>query len=109
MSELNQTLWDEFITPYKGNLEKLFASNVWKKSLQPWLKAHREVRIRTVLQTRDHTETDINKGMTLALEMLMNLPEALAAYKPAEKPVQQPATDYSDGLAWDEDDQIRNV
>ena len=96
------------MVPYEGNLEKLFSSVVWKKSLLPWLKAHREVRVRTVLQTRDHTETDINKGMAIAFEMLMNLSEAIAAYKkqkPEEKPKQENATDYIDGLSWDEDDQ----
>lgn len=107
MSELNQSLWEQFIVPYEGNLEKLFASVVWKKALLPWLKAHRESRVRTVLQSKDHVITDINKGMTISIEMLMNLPEALAAYKQQkpEKVEQQPTTDYSDGLSWDEDDQ----
>jgi hypothetical protein len=103
-----QSLWDEFIVSHKSNLEKLFASNVWKKSLLPWMKAHRANRAETIIHSKDHISDDINKGMAIALEMLINLPEAIAAYekqKPQENPEPQPATDYSEGLAWDEDDE----
>jgi hypothetical protein len=110
-----QSLWDEFIMSYEGNFDKLFASVVWKKALLPWLRAHRANRMETIVHSKDHINDDINKGMVIAYEMLINLPELIPAYKKkkaeeadSEKPAQGSITYYSEGLDWDEDDSVKS-
>jgi len=51
-----ESVWQEFIADYKGDLDKLFASRTWKKAIYPWLKANREIKIRTILASKDHVE-----------------------------------------------------
>lgn len=98
-------VWKQFIEENRPSLEKLFAQNVWKKVLLPWLKATREIKIRTILTSKDHVEIDMARGFALAIEQIMNLPQGIAATKQAEKqdaPEQTPATDYMDQFS-DED------
>ena len=105
MNDLNQNLWDQFIADYDGNYEKLFAGKLWKQSLLPWMKAIREVKLRTVLQSKDHMEIDMARGFVLAIEQIMNLPGAIDASKKKTVKVeveQSDATDYYDGISWDE-------
>lgn len=102
-----ESVWQEFIASYKGDLDKLFASRVWKKAIHPWLRANREIKIRTILASKDHVEIDMSRGFVLALEAIMNLPGAVAAKRdePQVAPQQQDSTDYHDSISWD-DEQI---
>ena len=106
MDNNNPTLnvWKQFIEENRPSLEKLFAQNVWKNVFLPWLKATREIKIRTILTSKDHVEIDMARGFALAIEQIMNLPQGLEATKQGEKQEraeQQPETDYMDGLAFD--------
>lgn len=101
-----ESVWQEFVQEYKADLEKLFSSRVWKRSLLPWLRANREIKLRTMLASKDHSETDVMKGMILAFEFVMNLPGAVSATEKEvkEQPQQQDSTDYNDGISWPEDE-----
>lgn len=100
-------VWKQYIEPFRPNFEKLFGQLLWKKAFLPWLKAVREIQIRTILNSKDHSETDKAKGFVLAIEMIMNLPGAMEAMKAMgqqEQPQQQAITDYAEGLAFDDDE-----
>lgn len=110
MMEIQQNIWDETIEGWEPNYEKLFASKVWKQSLLPWLKAQREVKLRTILGSKDHIEIDVCRGMVLAFEQFMNLPKAIEAHKKKSgeteaQSVPQAATHYEAGLAWDDEEE----
>jgi hypothetical protein len=100
------SVWKQYIEENRPSFEKLFAQNVWKKAFLPWLKATREIKIRTILTSKDHVEIDMARGFALAIEQIMNLPQGIAATKQAEKqdtPEQTDTTDYMDGLAFDDE------
>jgi hypothetical protein len=99
-----ESVWQEFIADYKGDLDKLFGSSTWKKAIYPWLRANREIKIRTILSSKDHVEIDMARGFVLALEGIMNLPGAVTVTKkePEQVPQQQDSTDYNDGISWDD-------
>ena len=101
---IQQNIWDEFIAQNSVILERLFASSGWKKAFLPWLKAQREVNIRTVLQAKNHIDIDVTRGMALAFEQIMNLPQALDASKKAPPEVPQSTTFYDESIAFEEND-----
>ena len=99
------SVWKEFIEENRPSLEKLFGQNVWKKALLPWLKATREIKIRTILTSKDHVEIDMARGFALAIEQIMNLPKGVSATKQVEtqkKAEQTPITDYMDQFTDDD-------
>ena len=78
---LQENIWRETIAENIPSLEQLFSSRAFKKVLVPFLRAQREVKLRTVLQSKDHMEMDVARGMALGFEQILNLPSALQAYK----------------------------
>jgi hypothetical protein len=74
-TQIKQSLVDEFLKERLGQYERHFSSPLWKKSIQPYLKALYEMSIRKVLTETDHTKSDMQKGMALAYENILNLPK----------------------------------
>lgn len=106
--DIKQSLTEQFLAERLYQYEKLFAGPLWKKSLQPYLKALYEMSLRSVLQETDHTRSDIQKGRALALENIMNLPkfiEYLQSMKTnpsqghPEAKLSGPITDYEGDFA----------
>lgn len=103
--QIKQSLVDEFISDRLSQYERHFNSPLWKKSLQPYLKALYEIANRNVLQGKDHMTIDVQRGMALAFENILNLPKFVdhligektnpsAATSPAQ--LNGPITDYAD-------------
>lgn len=72
---VTKTLFSEFVDERLEQYDRLFSGNLWKKSLLPFLKSSRELAIIRLLASRDHTETDMQKGFILALDNVINLPK----------------------------------
>lgn len=104
----NDTVWREYIVENRVLLEKLFASNGWKKALLPWMKAQKDLKTQTLITSKDHVQSDILKGMILAFEQIISLPEGLSSFsnmpKAEERPIQQDATFASEGVYFEEDE-----
>lgn len=73
--EIKQSLVDEFILERLSQYERFFNTPLWKKSLQPYLKALYEMAVRSTLQGNDHMTIDIQRGRALAFEALLNMPK----------------------------------
>lgn len=105
---VQQSIWQKYISENIPTLDKLFASQGWKRAFLPWLKAQREVKLRTVLESKDANERDVARGMVLAFEQIAAFPEALLAFKEQAKQPQQPqepqgSTDYIDSIQFDDE------
>ena len=73
--DIKQSLVDQYLKERLSQYDRLFTSPLWKKSWQPYLKALYEMSIRKVLTETDHTKSDMQKGMALAYENMLNLPK----------------------------------
>jgi hypothetical protein len=105
---VQQSIWQKHISENIPPLDKLFASAGWKRAFLPWLKAQREVKLRTVLESKDTNERDVARGMVLAFEQIAAFPGALDAFKEQSKQPQQQAepnesTDYIDSIQFDDE------
>jgi hypothetical protein len=77
MTDIKQSVWNEFIVERIDQVEKILTSAAWKKAILPWLQAHREMKIRAVLQSDNHSQIDRDRGFVLAFEQLINLGKAI--------------------------------
>jgi hypothetical protein len=105
---VQQSVWQKYVQENIPNLDKLFASTGWKRAFLPWLKAQREVKLRTVLEAKDANERDVARGMVLAFEQIAAFPEALLAFKeqlktPQQQAEQQTSTDYIDSIQFEDE------
>lgn len=101
-----ENIWQKYVLDNEQTWERFFASTLWKKLFLPWLKAQREIKIRTVLDSKDADTRDVARGMVLALEMISNLPAAMAASKKmkteAKQEPPQETTFYGDSIHFEE-------
>jgi hypothetical protein len=101
-----ENLWQKYVVENTTMWERFFASTLWKRVFLPWLKAQREVQIRTILQHKDAGTRDVARGMALAFEQIINLPAALAASQKMEaktsKEPEADATFYNDSIEFEE-------